>query len=117
MKLMDEPEKEYDVLKVIEQYRNNIRYVRATSKPTPIATFATFQGSSPDLAKPAQSTATKASRTPPTCIYGVSHWFDDCPYIIKSKKPAGWKVEKDVQMAFDLTIANNLIMKSYQQSY
>jgi Reverse transcriptase (RNA-dependent DNA polymerase) len=112
MALMDEPKKEYDVLKVIEQCRNNIRYVRATSKPTPTATFATFQGSSPDSAKSAQSTATKAARTPPTCVYGVPHWFADCPYLIKSKRPAGWVVDKDVQVAIDSKIANNLILKS-----
>jgi hypothetical protein len=53
MTLVDEPEKEYDVLKVIEQYRNHIRYTKATSKATPTATFATFQGSSPNSAKPA----------------------------------------------------------------
>jgi hypothetical protein len=54
MKLMDEPEKEYDVLKVIKQYRNNIRYTKATSKATPTASFATFQGSSPDSATPSK---------------------------------------------------------------
>jgi hypothetical protein len=112
MKLMDEPNKEYDVLKVIEQYRNNIRYVRATSKATPTATFATFQGSSTDSAKPAQSTATKAARTPPTCVCGVPHWFADCPYLIESKRPAGWTADKDVQVAIDSKIANIPILKS-----
>jgi hypothetical protein len=112
MALIDEPKKEYDVLKVIKQYRNNIRYTKATSKATPTATFATFQGSSPDSAKPAQSIATKAARTPPTCVYRVPHWFADCPYLIESKRPAGWVVDKDVQVAIDSKIANNLILKS-----
>ena len=109
MALMDEPKKEYDVLKVIEQYRNHIRYSKATSKSTPTATFATFQGYS---AKPAQTTASGASRTPPTCVCGVPHWFADCPYLIRSKRPAGWTADKDVQVAIDSKIANNPILKS-----
>ena len=109
MRLMDEPEKEYDVLKVIEQYRNNIRYTKATSKATPTASFATFQGSSPDSAAPLNTTAKSASSTatigssksPPTCVCGVPHWFADCPYLIESKRPAGWVADKDVQAKVD----------------
>jgi hypothetical protein len=108
LRLMDEPEKEYDVLKVIKQFRNNIRYTKATSKATPTASFATFQGSSPDSAKPAKATMplTGASRPPPKCPCGVLHFFDDCPYLFESKRPAGWVADKDIQVAFDSKIAN-----------
>jgi hypothetical protein len=61
MKLMDEPEKEYNVLKVVEQYQNNIRYTKATARATPAATFATFQGSPANSASPSKTS--KASST------------------------------------------------------
>jgi hypothetical protein len=73
MKLMDEPEKEYDVLKVVEQYRNNIRYIKVIARATPAATFVTFQGSPANSASPSKtsktsSTSSEGSRKPPRCV-------------------------------------------------
>jgi hypothetical protein len=98
MKLIDEPQKEYDILKVIEQYQNNIQYAKATSKATPTATFATFQESSPDSAKPARAmtSITGALRSPPKCPYEVLHFFNDCLYLFELKRPAGWVADKDI---------------------
>jgi hypothetical protein len=119
MKLIDEPEKEYDVLKVIEQYQNNIRYTKATSKATPTASFATFQGSSPDLATPSKimaeslftSSITGASRASLSCVCGQTHWFADCPYLLDSNRQAGWVADKDVQARIDEKLARNSKLK------
>jgi hypothetical protein len=117
MKLMDEPEKEYDVLKVVEQYRNNIRYTKATAKATPAATFATFQGSPANSASPsktsvkASSTSSEGSRKPPKCVCNDNHWFADCPYLLESNRASGWSVNKDIQAKIDEKLSKNSKLK------
>jgi hypothetical protein len=119
MKLIDEPEKEYDVLKVIEQYRNNIRYTKATSKATLTASFATFQGSSPDSATPSKimakslstSSTAGAPRASLPCVCGQTYWFADCPYLLDSNRQAGWVADKDVQARIDEKLARNSKLK------
>jgi hypothetical protein len=113
MKLMDEPEKEYDVLKVVEQYRNNIRYTKATATATPTATFATFQ-ESPAISASSSKTSAKATsassegpKKPPRCVCDDNHWFADCPYLLESNRASGWLVNKDIQAKIDEKLSKN----------
>ena len=40
------------------------------------------------------------------CVYGLKHRFSDCYYIIKHKRPQGWKPNPDVQKEVDKKISS-----------
>jgi hypothetical protein len=111
LKLIDEPDKYPSVTKVIEAFRNNMRFTKASAKNPPAATFATFQGDSPESVEtpskapattPSKATSTAASapsgepQTRPTCVCGDAHFFAECPYLHESNRPAEWLANKDV---------------------
>ena len=120
LKLKKKPDKCPSVLDVIEVFRDNLRFTKANAKNPPAASFAAFQGDSPNKATPskapasASSTSSAATGTKklPPCVCGDSHWFADCPYIHKSNRQSGWVANKGVQTNIDEKLAENSKLKN-----
>jgi hypothetical protein len=87
------------------------------AKATPVATFATFQGSLVNLASPlktsvkASSTLLEGSRKPPKCVCNDNHWFANCPYLLELNRASGWSINKDIQAKIDEKLSKNSKLK------
>lgn len=83
-----EPGSTPSFLEEISAFRH--RWVSASDEEKQ-SSFATFQGQSD------QSNCSNQRK----CICGNFHRFIDCPYIILSKHPVGWKADPKIEPGFE----------------
>ena len=94
----------------IERFRNQIRLQHTMSavKDTRSA-FATDAGK-PTLKgeyqkgkkdKDKDKDKGKTTEKPPRCLCGEKMWYADCPYLVSSKAPAGWREDPAIRKKVD----------------
>lgn len=66
--------------------------------------FTTFQSESAN-----SSFAPKSESKKPRdlCMCGVKHRFEDCPYLIPTKRPKGWTADPEIQTTIDEKVKNH----------
>ena len=68
---------------------------------------ATFQGETLG-----NTQADKGNKKTNECLCGEMHRFKDCPYIVESVRPVGWKPNKDTQQLVEGKIQGNTKLKT-----
>lgn len=74
---------------------------------TPMSTPAVIQSQQNEQAEPRPK-----PRPPRACLCGVNHLFLDCPYIIPSQQPQGWKPDPTILVHVHNQIQENQKLKA-----
>lgn len=105
---------------VVDKFRNHMRMKEAKQgRSTSFnSAFATDKGNS-------NNSSRNSSRTPsfrgenqdlPTCICGKNHWYADCFYLNKNKRPPGFKLYPDIQKKIDEALKNDDTKKKVEHA-
>lgn len=92
-------DKKTDMFDVADDFRD---YLELRGVSSTKSSFATFKGET-DSPSNSNSSGNKRGRSssPPTCVCGDQHWFRNCPYLIESKRPQGWRPDPVKQAQVD----------------
>lgn len=97
----------------VERFRNRIRLqenssVTRTTRPA-FATDAkpTFRG---------EDQQGKKRGKIPHCIYGQKMYFADCPYLVPSKAPTGWKEDPNVRKTVDDALKDSKVQAQVKKN-
>lgn len=83
----------------IERFRNRIR-LQQNSSVVKTARSAFTTDTKPSL-KGKDQQGIKVKSKPPLCICGEKMYYADCPYLVPSKAPTGWKEDSSVRKNVD----------------
>ena len=90
-----------DLLNMFRQTSTN----NLLSPDSSSAFAATLQGRTPDSRG---SNSRTPSPTPP-CVCGKQHWFNDCFYLMESKRPHGWKPNTEIMKKVEEALKNPIL--------
>ena len=68
---------------------------------------ATLQGRTPDPRGP--TSRTPSPNPPRECVCGKQHWFNDCFYLMESKRPHGWKPNTEIMKKVEEALKNPIL--------
>ena len=88
------------IINLIEEFKEHYRMQQVSTTTANHSAFATLQSNTNSNSN-SNFNSNFDSKWHKKCICGFTHWYDDCYYIAKQKRPQDWKLNLDIQNKID----------------
>jgi hypothetical protein len=88
------------IIDLIDEFKEHYR-MQQTASPNSTANHSAFATLQSNSNSDSNSNSNSNSTWHKKCICGLKHRYSDCCYILKQKRPQGWKPDLDIQKKVD----------------
>ena len=103
---------EKDFHPLIESFRKYVR-LHQTQKNKNNNTHSAF---ATEQKKEGQGATFNGQKTPPKCLCGSVHWYNDCYYLVPEKRPSNWTSRPQIQTQIDEAMKDQQLKAKVEKS-